>query len=164
MFFIFAEKGAYFSYQVSVNARASAQEAWNTSFVDEFHYHLGAPLGPPTKDGYVYERSYENVDVWVNLVTKEAVLDWKDKTKITTTSCSDVITDVNNTTTSQLEIYPNPTSGIIHLTDASTPYQVFDALGQVIISSNSPSFDLSNHPSGLYLIKMDNRIVRIIKE
>lgn len=164
IFLILAEKGAYFSYQVSVNARASAQEAWNTSFVDEFHYHLGAPLGPPTKDGYVYERSYENVDVWVNLVTKEAVLDWKDKTKITTTSCSDVITDVNNTTTSQLEIYPNPTSGIIHLTDTSTPYQVFDALGQVIISSNSPSFDLSDYPSGLYLIKMDNGIVRVIKE
>jgi len=91
VYLIFAEEGAYFSYQVSVNARSSAKEAWNTSFIDEFSYRLGAPLGPPTKNGYVYQRSYENVDVWVDLVTKEAILNWKDKTKITSTECTTIV-------------------------------------------------------------------------
>ncbi|MBO1254281.1 hypothetical protein J3L16_01125 [Alteromonas sp. 5E99-2] len=88
VFLIVAEEGAFFSYQASVNAKSSAQEAWNTSFIDEFSYRLGAPLGSPTKDKFIYQRSYENVDVWVDLTTKEARLDWKDKTKVTTSECT----------------------------------------------------------------------------
>ncbi len=88
VFLIVAEEGAFFSYQASVNAKSSAQEAWNTSFIDEFSYRLGAPLGPPTKDKFIYQRSYENLDVWVDLTTKEARLDWKDKTKVATSECT----------------------------------------------------------------------------
>jgi len=35
---------------------------------------LGEPLGPPVRDGYVYTHSYEHVDVWVDVSTKETVL------------------------------------------------------------------------------------------
>ena len=75
LFLIVAETNAYLSYQGSVDAR---QAAWlcDTSYVPEFSRPLGRPLGDPARDGYVYTRSYEHVDVRVDIATGEALLAW----------------------------------------------------------------------------------------
>jgi hypothetical protein len=44
----------------------------------EFNRPLGTPLGPPLKVGHEYTRSFEHVDVWVNVETKQASLVWAD--------------------------------------------------------------------------------------
>ncbi|VGO12223.1 hypothetical protein PDESU_00774 [Pontiella desulfatans] len=75
IFLIAAEENAYFSYQNTVNALDDDWK-WDSSFIEELNRPLGKPLGDPVKDGYVYTRSYEHVDVWVNVETLEAVLDW----------------------------------------------------------------------------------------
>lgn len=78
IFLIIAEENAFFSYQGSVNAIESAQEVWDCSDLEELTRPLGAPLGDPTKDGYIYTRSYQYVDVWVDVESKEAKLTWRD--------------------------------------------------------------------------------------
>ena len=75
LFLIVAEPNAYFAYQASVDARDDAWQ-WDPSGIDEFNRPLGKPLGDPIKNGYVYTRSYEHVDVWLDVSTKEAVLVW----------------------------------------------------------------------------------------
>jgi hypothetical protein len=77
VFLIAADTGAYFGYKATVDAR-DPQWQWNISYLPEFHRPLGKPLGDPIKDGYVYTRSYEKLDVWVNVETKEAKITWKD--------------------------------------------------------------------------------------
>ena len=38
---------------------------------------LGAPLGPATREGFVYKRRFEHVDVMVDLERKHATLEWR---------------------------------------------------------------------------------------
>ena len=76
IFLIIAEKNAFFSYQQSVNANPGAEEVWDTTFIDELTRSLGKPLSDPIKNGYIFTRSYENVDVWLDLETEKATLTW----------------------------------------------------------------------------------------
>jgi len=81
IFLIIAEKNAFFSYQLGVNATPSAENIWDTSYIPEFNRPLGTPLGDPVKDGYIFTRSYEYVDVWVDVESQQAVLTWRDTPK-----------------------------------------------------------------------------------
>lgn len=72
-----------------------------------------------------------------------------------------------------LQVYPNPTNGLFNLDlELNTPkelaVQVMDKLGRVVlqeasvqITNNTYTFDLSNHSSGIYFIRLqlDNQIV-----
>lgn len=66
---------------------------------------------------------------------------------------------------SDLSVYPNPTSGIVHLDFSSLPtpgtqLQVYNQLGQTIavkyIDKQNSTIDLSAHPAGMYLIKVNS--------
>ena len=66
---------------------------------------------------------------------------------------------------SELSVYPNPTSGIVHLDFSRLPalgtrLQVYNQLGQTItikhIDGQNSILDLSAHPAGMYLIKVDS--------
>ena len=67
--------------------------------------------------------------------------------------------DVDENNISLLEVYPNPTSGKMHvvLSENAIRCQIVDLMGNVLqeISPSSPRFelDLSGLPSGMYLIK-----------
>jgi hypothetical protein len=47
-----------------------------TELVAELTRPIGPPLGPPRKNGYEYTRSFEHVDVRLNVETNEARLQW----------------------------------------------------------------------------------------
>jgi len=79
VFLIAAEENAFFSYQLSVDAKTSTASVWDSSYIDELTRNLGEPLGDPVKEGYIYTRSYEYVDVWLDLEAEEAVLTWRDE-------------------------------------------------------------------------------------
>ncbi len=75
IFLTVAETNAYFAYQADVDA-THASWLWDTSYVPGFNRPLGRPLGDPVKNGYVYTRSFEHVDVRVDVSTQQAVLTW----------------------------------------------------------------------------------------
>ncbi|MCH6259019.1 putative glycoside hydrolase [Puniceicoccaceae bacterium K14] len=79
VFLIIAEEYAYFSYQGGVaDVPAYEDWLWNTAWVDEFSRPLGEPFGPPVRNGYVYTRSFEHVDVYLDLESHSATLTWFD--------------------------------------------------------------------------------------
>lgn len=63
-----------------------------------------------------------------------------------------LVTHVNKENVNEFDIYPNPTSGIVHFTSESD-YQIIDALGYIIQEGTGISTDLSDAPSGLYILK-----------
>ncbi len=75
---IYTEAHSYFGFQVQRTGEFGDTELlWNTKpFIEEFRNPLGAPLGPPVKNGYVFTRSFEHVDVWLNVETEECKLTW----------------------------------------------------------------------------------------
>lgn len=148
VFLMIAEENAYFSYTTGVNALSTSADLWNTSFIEEFHYFLGEPLGDPIKNGYIYQRSFENLDVSVNLETKETVFNWKDKTIL---SLNDT-PSINKT----IALYPNPVNNTFSLSKNITSATVYNMLGQKIMSfsENKNQYDVSNLKNGFFLIKV----------
>ncbi len=73
---------SYFSFQVMNSGEFGAEEfLWNPKpYIEEFRHPLGEPLGPPIRNGYIFTRSYEHVDVWLNVETDPAeyrlIWDW----------------------------------------------------------------------------------------
>jgi hypothetical protein len=62
-----------------------------------------------------------------------------------------------------LEAFPNPTSGIINLTTETT-WILTDVLGHELMSGAGNSVDLSSFAKGLYLLKVDGGLLRVIRE
>jgi hypothetical protein len=161
VFLIIAEENAYFSYTTGVNALSSSSDLWDTSFIDEFQYFLGEPLGDPVKNGYIYERSFENLDLWVNIETKETVFNWKDKTVLSTD-----IPSFNNT----IDLYPNPVNSTFRLSKKITSAIVYNMLGQEIMkfSNDRNQYDISSLNNGFFIMKVnlensETKIIRFIK-
>ncbi|KGL62193.1 putative glycoside hydrolase [Polaribacter sp. Hel1_85] len=161
VFLIIAEENAYFSYTTGVNALSSSSDLWDTSFIDEFHYFLGEPLADPVKNGYIYERSFENLDLWVNIETKETVFNWKDKTILSTD-----IPSFNNT----IDLYPNPVNSTFRLSKKITSAIVYNMLGQEMMqfSNNRNQYDISSLKNGFFIVKVvlensETKIIRFVK-
>ena len=77
MYLISAEEYTYFGYLETVDA-THEKYLYLTDYITELNRPLGEPLGPPTKDGYIFTRSFEYVDVWLNMETEECELTWRD--------------------------------------------------------------------------------------
>jgi hypothetical protein len=76
-YLIVAEKYSYFRYQTEPNVDDYAKVLWDpTDYVPELTYPLGPPTGPPVKNGYIYTRSFEHVDVRLDVQKETAILAW----------------------------------------------------------------------------------------
>lgn len=85
---------------------------------------------------------------------------------------SHIITDVNNGLTSELKIYPNPTSSTIQiLNEAGSKAYLYNAKGDLILSDlikdGSHQMNLNTAPAGIYYLKIKNsehvKLKKIIK-
>ena len=61
-------------------------------------------------------------------------------------------------------VYPNPANDLITLcgTGRNTPVEVFDALGQRIITARTSTIDVSAWSEGIYSVKAEGRTYRVI--
>lgn len=78
VYLIVSHDNSFFRYfplaeDLSNNSARWSDVLWHC---DEYDYALGAPLADAVKNGYQYSRSFEHVDVWVNVDTEEYVLAW----------------------------------------------------------------------------------------
>ena len=69
------------------------------------------------------------------------------------------------------KVYPNPSKDIIHITSSSglsLNCIIYDLSGQKLLekssSSSSTSIDLASFKQGMYIMKINNQIKKIIKE
>lgn len=65
--------------------------------------------------------------------------------------------------------YPNPTSGMVFLKShriPSAPIEIYSSAGRLLwrLESPSVSFDLSPYPDGIYILRVEGRCVRIVKQ
>ncbi|VGO13138.1 hypothetical protein PDESU_01692 [Pontiella desulfatans] len=67
------EPYSYFSYQVDTGEEFGYHPK---AHFDEFRNPLGEPLGPPVRNGYIYTRSFEHVDVWLDVENDACQLIW----------------------------------------------------------------------------------------
>ncbi len=71
---------------------------------------------------------------------------------------------VENDETDEYAIFPNPGNDIIMIKNNNSIYQIYNILGESIISDNSGVIDISRYPRGMYYLKMNNKLYKFIKE
>ena len=59
-------------------------------------------------------------------------------------------------------IYPNPTIGLINL-GKQMKVEVYNSVGVKVISGLTELIDLTNQPTGMYFLKIDSSIYKILK-
>lgn len=74
IFLVCAEKYSYIYPHDGYGINTSA--VWLKTF-PQYEKKLGAPKGYAKKEGYVYTRSFEHLDVVLDIKKKTAILDWK---------------------------------------------------------------------------------------
>ncbi len=97
MYLISAEKYTYFGYLETVDA-THEKYLYLTDYIPELNRPLGEPLGPPAKEGYIFTRSFEYVDVWLNMETEECKLTWRDPVPDPSLALTDFSTYPNSLT------------------------------------------------------------------
>jgi hypothetical protein len=71
---------------------------------------------------------------------------------------------IDNTTTTSATVYPNPTSGLVTITNISgvTSVEVMNIAGQVVSTQKfDGTVDMSQLESGIYFIKAGNNVVKV---
>jgi hypothetical protein len=78
---------------------------------------------------------------------------------------------VSNLSAPCLQLYPNPTTGLVSLDNFTDGVlYVYNAMGQLILQQTTPTIDLSKQANGVYHIKAYNNaqeligIGRVVKE
>ena len=62
-----------------------------------------------------------------------------------------------------LKVYPNPTTGVLHLS-VSSSWKIFNTQGEQVLKGQSAEVDLSALSKGIYFLNLENKIVKIVKE
>jgi hypothetical protein len=74
-----------------------------------------------------------------------------------------VMNALNELSTDQTAVFPNPTTGKVHFTESAT-YEILNSSGVLLKSGEGSETDLSTFDSGVYLIKMAGEIYKVVKE
>jgi hypothetical protein len=78
VFLTIAEKGAFFHWGTGPDVLpGSRTDVWRNDIYPELSRPLGRPLAPAVREGNVFTRSFEHLDVRLNVETREAMLSWK---------------------------------------------------------------------------------------
>lgn len=74
-----------------------------------------------------------------------------------------IVTGTKKTISNIVTIYPNPSNNGVFKLSQSMFYQVFNISGGLLVEDNSQIIDLSDEPKGMYLLKVENNLYKLIK-
>jgi len=83
---------------------------------------------------------------------------------LTYTYCGE--NNVNAITKSTLKLYPNPAHNTITIdgTVQGQSITVYDIMGKELLNTNNLTINISNFDRGVYFVKVENKIIKFIKE
>ena len=101
--------------------------------------------------------------IWINVVpiiddiNNTLSYNLTDFTAITASDASATLTVIPLQQDQNISVYPNPTSGLLHIVSSEPQYAtLFSITGQKILGTNTTELHLDNLPSGVYLLNLQN--------
>lgn len=83
---------------------------------------------------------------------------------VTDAQCG-LITAIATGTRETITAYPTPTSGMLYLnTNEEVSWKLYNQIGQQVQEGKSTELDLSRETKGLYLLKVNEQIFRVVKD
>ena len=174
----------YWTSGYSISGKKVTSYDANDNITEDIYYDwYGNAYHEVDKEVYTYDLAYGNSDMWLPLWFDEfnnKVVDVKnyeyDNGAWVLIQPIDLFYsatpfDIGEDNLSQIELYPNPTKGLVYLNGTfgeEVFVSVLDLTGKVIltqtITNSNQIIDLSNSPSGMYILKtLDGNKVLIMK-
>ena len=72
-------------------------------------------------------------------------------------------TALDNQAMEKMIVFPNPTTGKVNI-PVEASFSVYNAQGEMILTSSGTSLDLSTYPAGIYSLVLHGQVLKIIKE
>ncbi len=113
-------------------------------------FNDGLPAAVPVEDLHFYES-----DTTVRIGTYGRGY-WK------TDALGNIYADLGESK-EHLNIYPNPSSGFYKLSNYLDHFTVYDQLGNILLNSYGDFIDLSPFPNGIYILKSEHSVKKLVK-
>ncbi|GHU96622.1 hypothetical protein FACS1894156_7910 [Bacteroidia bacterium] len=148
-----------------VNAYAAQlEEAQKLNFTRWNILHQKEHMNPATYGSYAGE--VNNVRSYLT-----ARIAWMDNklnyvpTDTSTNSPTDPPTAIETLGATSLTLYPNPTTGLVHVDNArGAEILLYSLSGELLQRTRESTVDLSAYPNGAYLIKAGNKTAKVVKK
>ena len=100
---------------------------------------------------------WKNVEPIINETNNTLAYNLKDFTAVTASNKTATLTVVPIQQAPSVGVYPNPTSGVLHIVSEEPQLAtLFSITGQKIVESNAKELNLDNLPSGVYVLNLQN--------
>lgn len=71
----------------------------------------------------------------------------------------------NHDVAQKIQAYPNPTTGVVRINAENSEISVYDIYGKFLFSEmSSNSINLANYPAGVYIIKVSQQLIKVVKQ
>jgi hypothetical protein len=65
----------------------------------------------------------------------------------------------------QVVVYPNPTNSKLRIKNGELKMkELYNSVGQLILSTKENEIDVSNLPKGVYYLRVENQVVKVVVE
>ncbi len=65
----------------------------------------------------------------------------------------------------ELNVFPNPVSGVLYIkTESKRKRELYNSVGQIVFSTKENEIDVRNIPKGIYYLKIENKVKKIVIE
>ncbi len=80
------------------------------------------------------------------------------------TDSDNCITSIDDNPAPHIQVYPNPTTGLIHIVGINNhDWDLLDVYGRVIMTGTENQIDITHLPAQLYVLRIDSQNLRITK-
>jgi uncharacterized repeat protein (TIGR02543 family) len=146
---------------ITYNLNGGTNHVANTA---TYTYGVGLALNNPTRTGYTFAGWYDN-----EIFTGSAI------TSISNTTKGDIIlyarwnltTDVDIANSEGIVIYPNPAKDVVFIKGAKNLIYIYDINSHLVLikqTDKDNSISIGSLANGVYLIKVNNKNYKLIKE
>lgn len=89
---------------------------------------------------------------------------------VDTSACENItVVGIDELSKATVNVYPNPTNGVFNIaTSEQVNIIIYNMLGEVVLTNvlngGTHVLSLNSHPRGVYFLKIDNQVIKLIKE
>lgn len=152
--------GAVFFVGDDIILRANAEDDNHVTKVN-FKVNGGYHSQDLTPNGIEYTTTFIPTEAGTYTIGARAFDADDESTEVSITIDVNLITSIVDATTDDFGIYPNPSTGLIHL-NKSTSWEVFNLQGVKIKSGNGSEVDMTDTKKGSYIIKAGEQLSSVL--
>ena len=135
---------------------------WVREIVTKFFFRTGLTNNPG--GGIPQAEQFMKTPEFVDILGNDFLIDTEHVNNgYPILSCPDIVTNIPNNINNNLNVYPNPTTGIVYI-ETESLVKIYNVQGILLKETFGKEVDLSTYSQGFYFLQIENKIFKILKK